>query len=431
MIEQDAATGAMPLRAESDAGAASSTGSTAIEPHDVRFTGTGGEYFRVWIVNVLLTIVTLGIYTPWARRRTVQYFYGHTLLADSPFEFTAPLRRMVIGFLLFAALYGAFELASNTGQDTAVSLMMVAAALLAPWLWGSAVRFRLGHTRWRGLRLHFQAGWGEIYRASWPVFAIAAIWMVVGFGMSALSPDAAAQTAEAPARPRLPTVTPAMWVLLLSGLVTSFLCLIRLEYNYRRLMVARTLIGTQAGRWKPVYRDFVRVWLAALGVFVLSTLVIAALIVLAAVAGGVAAWPAAADFRGRALGLGVFLLILALLVATFLALFLAVTPALAYREARMFHLLWNNIGVSGIARFRCDLRAGAFVWLRIRNTLLTLLTLGFYRPFARVAEHRMKSESVMLHVRGGLDTLVGRLGQQQQDGFGDALADAVGFDIVG
>ncbi|MGL4233375.1 MAG: DUF898 family protein, partial [Casimicrobium sp.] len=25
-----------------------------------RFTGTGSEYFKIWIVNILLTIVTLG-----------------------------------------------------------------------------------------------------------------------------------------------------------------------------------------------------------------------------------------------------------------------------------------------------------------------------------------------------------------------------------
>ena len=45
---------------------------TGIEAHPIEFTGSGGEYFRVWIVNVLLSIVTLGLYTPWARRRTAQ-----------------------------------------------------------------------------------------------------------------------------------------------------------------------------------------------------------------------------------------------------------------------------------------------------------------------------------------------------------------------
>lgn len=55
-----------------------------ITAYRLRFSGTGGEYFRVWIVNVLLSIVTLGLYTPWARRRTARWFYDHTLIADSP-----------------------------------------------------------------------------------------------------------------------------------------------------------------------------------------------------------------------------------------------------------------------------------------------------------------------------------------------------------
>ena len=432
-----------------------------IEQHAVRFSGDGGEYFGVWMVNVLLTIVTLGLYTPWARRRTVQYFYGHTALAASPFEFTAPLRRMVIGFLLFAALYVAFELASNTGQDTAVAAMLVVGAVLAPWLWGSAMRFRLGHTRWRGLRLQFQASWAEVYRASWPVFALAALWLVLGFALDRMTPPAPASTSAsagastlvaqaqaAPAGgaqqedeeatssmaddgddaklPKLPIVTPAMWGLGLLGVALSLLCLIRLEYNYKSLLVRRTLIGSQAGRWKPVYRDFVRIWLASVGVFVLSVALIVGVVALLGVLfGGLALLSGS-----RPMGMMAVVLVMALLFGGFLAIFLAATPALAYREARMFQLMWNNIGVSDIARFRTGLGTSAFVWRRVRNSIFSVLTLGFYRPFARINEYNMKSESVTLHLRGGLEPLVGQLSQQQQDGFGDAIGDAVGFDLI-
>ena len=66
---------------------------TAINAHPIVYTGTGGEYFRVWVVNVLLTIVTLSLYTPWARRRTAQYFYSHTQVLGSPLEFAAEQRR--------------------------------------------------------------------------------------------------------------------------------------------------------------------------------------------------------------------------------------------------------------------------------------------------------------------------------------------------
>src|SRR4051812_18246787 len=95
-----------------------------IDNYRVEFTGSGGEYFRVWIVNVLLSVVTLGFYTPFARRRTAQYFYGHTLVADSPLEFTAQQRKMVIGFVLLVVLYATFKTASRSGQDTLTSLML-------------------------------------------------------------------------------------------------------------------------------------------------------------------------------------------------------------------------------------------------------------------------------------------------------------------
>jgi hypothetical protein len=64
-----------------------------IDTYRVAFTGSGAEYFRVWVVNIVLSVVTLSLYTPWARRRTAQYFYGHTQIAGSPLEFVAELRQ--------------------------------------------------------------------------------------------------------------------------------------------------------------------------------------------------------------------------------------------------------------------------------------------------------------------------------------------------
>ena len=101
-------------------------------------------------------------------------------------------------------------------------------------------------------------------------------------------------------------------------------------------------------------------------------------------------------------------------IAFIFGLFLVSAPARAYREARMFQLVWNNVGVSTVARFKCKLRAKRYVMLRVRNMFLTLLTLGFFRPFAMVSEYRMKTESVTLHVKGGLDQLVGQLARQQE-----------------
>jgi uncharacterized membrane protein YjgN (DUF898 family) len=389
------------------------TARLGITAHPLEFTGSGGEYFRVWIVNLLLSIVTLGFYTPLARRRTAQYFYGHTLLAGSPLEFTAQTRRMLVGFVLFALLYGAFKLASNTGQDRVVAVMLLGGALLAPYFWGSAMRFRFNATRWRGVRLQFTASWREVYRSSWPVFAFALVWAA---GL-ALIP------AVVPRGKGAASVGPVLAI----GIATaalSLLCAIRLEYNYKSLLVARGRIGGQPGRWTPRFGDFVRIWLATLGVFL-------AVVLLAAAVVGVTAGGSFALLKGMKGG-GAMAVLLAIAIgalALFL-LFLASAPARAYREARMFQLVWNSIGVSQIARFKCDLKPWPYVGLRVKNVLLALLTLGFYRPFALASEYRMKTESVTLHAKGGLDQLSGQLAREET-AVGDAIADAVGLGLVG
>lgn len=381
----------------------------AIDAHPLAFSGRGGEFFRVWIVNVLLTVLTLGLYTPFARRRTAQYFYGHTLVAGSPLEFTAPQRKMVMGFLLLAAVYIAFQVAAETGQDLTVALFMLAGAVLAPWLWGSAMRFRLSATRWRGVRLQFAAPWGEVYRASWPVFAAAGIGVLAGAAI-----------------PLLRHQPPLLIVVALLALAGALLCIVRLEFNYRRLLVLRARIGEQAGRWKPVFGDFVSIWLATVGVLLAGAVVVG--LVAALVAGGIITTVLQARSAGT-MG-GVIGTIVVAVFGGLVGLLLASAPARAYREARLFQLTWNNVGVSHIARFRCKLRVRRYVGLRVLNLLLVLLTLGLYRPFAMVAEYRMKTESVTLHVKGGLNQLVGQL-VSQQGGLGDAVADAAGLDLVG
>ena len=209
--------------------------------------------------------------------------------------------------------------------------------------------------------------------------------------------------------------------LLVLGVLTSLPFVVLLEFNYRRLFVLRTQIGNYAGHWKPMYRDFLRVWLATFGV---SVLIIG---VTVSVLGGAMVALIAAIGRNNMAGLAVLSFVIALLF--FMILAGAISPIRAYKEARVFQLLWNNIGVGPVARFKCDLRTWAFVRLRIWNLFLSTVTLGFYRPFARVAEYRMKLESVTLYVKGNLDDLEGRI-SQEQGALGDAFADMMGMDLI-
>src|SRR5207342_1173106 len=72
------------------------------------FNATGGEYFRIWIVNLLLTIVTLGIYSAWAKVRRLRYFYGSTVLDGHSFEYHGRPLAILKGRLIVFAVYVVF-----------------------------------------------------------------------------------------------------------------------------------------------------------------------------------------------------------------------------------------------------------------------------------------------------------------------------------
>jgi uncharacterized membrane protein YjgN (DUF898 family) len=385
----------------------------AIESYRLKFTGDGGTYFGVWLVNLLLMVVTLGLFTPFARRRKIKYFYAHTSVAGSPLEFTGGLKRMFIGYLLVFGLYLAYTIASQTDQRVTAGALGLGWVLLTPWLWASAQRFRLASTRWRGVRGQFEARWREAYAASWPLLAIVLLGAAIGF--------AAALSGAHGAGPAVILAAAGATFIGLLALV------IRLEFNYTHLHLTRSAFGSQAARWKGSFGDFVKVSAAAFGVYIAIAAVLFALIGLAVyLGGGVAVIGAGLRAKRDA----VILLAAAIGVASIFAVYFAAAPAMAYREARKFVLVWNNAGLGNVARFRCELRPWRFVGLRVKNMLLTLVTLGFWRPFAMTSEYQMKLESVTLHVKGGLDQLLGRLAQQQ-GAFGDAVADAVGFDVIG
>lgn len=382
-----------------------------IEAHRLKFTGDGGVYFGVWITNLLLMVVTVGLYTPFARRRTLKYFYAHSVVAGSPLEFTGGLKRMFIGFLLFVGLYLAYSIAANTEQDVAAALLLVFWFALTPWLWASATRFRLGSTRWRGIHFHFKARNGEAYRACLPFLGAIALGVAVTW---------LAYTVRG--------TEPNPFVVLgitFASLLVYMACLVAVEFNFARLRMERSDFGGQPGRWKGEFGTLVRLTLAAAGLF--FGVVIAAGLVIGLATGG-SIWLLRDLVKGG--GAAMVLVFILGTVAFMLVGYLAASPALAYREARKFVMVWDHAGLGKLARFTTALTPWPYVRLRLKNVVLTVITFGFWRPFAVVSEYRMKFESVTLHVKGGLEPLVGQL-VAQQGAFGDAVADAVGFDVIG
>lgn len=69
------------------------------------FTGSAGEYFRIWIVNLFFTLVTLGIYSAWTKVRKKKYFYARTCFDGETFDcFGRPiaiLKGRIVAFIVF------------------------------------------------------------------------------------------------------------------------------------------------------------------------------------------------------------------------------------------------------------------------------------------------------------------------------------------
>ena len=71
--------------------------SAGVDWERVRFHGSGADYFRIWIVNLVLTLLTLGIFSAWATVRQRRYLYGCTEVGGSRFDFHGKPVRILVG----------------------------------------------------------------------------------------------------------------------------------------------------------------------------------------------------------------------------------------------------------------------------------------------------------------------------------------------
>ena len=124
----------------------------------IRFTGSAGEYFRVWIVNICLSVITLGIYSAWAKVRRKQYFYGNTVLDDSAFEYLANPKSILKGRLIVG---GVVLLISLANQFLKIKIFGLIYLLALPFLLIKAARFNAVNSAYRNVRFNFGANFPE------------------------------------------------------------------------------------------------------------------------------------------------------------------------------------------------------------------------------------------------------------------------------
>ncbi len=332
----------------------------------IQFKATGSEYFGIWIVNLLLTIITFGIYSAWAKVRRNKYFYSSTEVAGSSFEYhgnpIAILKGRVIAFLLFGAYNVTVKYAPIAGLFMGLLLWAV-----LPWLIWKSMQFKLYNTSYRGIRFGFDGSAGKAY-LYWLVFP------------------------------------------LLSGLTLGLLGPLA-HQRLKRFQHSESRFGTTKFSFDGSVGSFYLAYLILIGIIVGGIIVFA---VALAVLGGVSILTG-----GAATPFVMFIGILggyAFLFTVFPIFF-----------SMIQNLIWNHTQL-GEHRFVSELRWPRMTFIMLTNLLGVVCTLGLFIPFAHVRMMRYRLESTSLIVKGSMDGFVADT-QKNITAAGEGMVDLMDFDM--
>ena len=361
----------------------------------VHFTGSGSEYFRIWIVNLLLSLVTLGLYLPHAKARRLRYFYANTLVDGEALAFHGDPWRMFRGFVLLAVLMGCYALAGQLSPTSGFVAFLVLCAIW-PALWQSSLSFRLSNTSWRGLRFRFLGSKRQAYLTLLPTYlpTVALVALQAFFAKELLGPDG--KTAG-------PAMT-WMWIILLLW----YLMTPTMLWAIKRYQHGAYGFAGQRSRMPLGLGAFYLLALKSLGVLLLA---------IGATVGVIALgfWLAGGDQA----------YLVMTVLAAYLIFFVLVTP---YFTTRVQNLIWNHTNSQAL-QFKSRLKFRSLALLTLKNWLLTALTLGLYRPFAAIRTAKMRLEALSIECSEDPSLWMAAAAEVDEDAAGDAAGDFFGFDV--
>ena len=331
------------------------------------FTGSGSEYFGIWVVNLLLTIITLGIYSAWAKVRKSNYFYDNTHLAGSSFAYhgkpIAILKGRIIALLLIATYQFAFKI--NLVLGCAALAVMLA---LMPWLIWKSLQFKLHNSSYRGIRFSFRGS----LRQSYHIYLLMPLVALLSLGF----------------------VMPLA------------------HQRAKKFQHGESRFGSTFFSFKATVGSFYRIY----GV---ASLMMLGFFVLGAVVGTVGAS-----------GVGMMPLPVKLAMGTLfgLAFYVVLFLVMAVMGSMLQNLIWRHTHLGSIG-FDCRLKWHRMVWLYLTNLLGIALTLGLYTPFAQIRMLKYRIESISLGSRADLDSFVAQAASAGGT-IGEGAADLLDFDIA-
>ena len=331
--------------------------------HAIEFHGDGGEYFRIWIVNLLLTVVTIGIYGAWAKVRRMRYFYGNTVLAGSSFEYHGEPKKILKGRLMAGALIAPYYIFQKSHPLLSAAFILLFLIAL-PFIVVQSRRFQMRVSSWRNVRFGFDGSFGAAAR--------------IYLGLGALVP-------------------------LTLGILFPYLQFSKQRFLINESRFGRTKFAFSArpGRYYAAYGSAIGWWFAGL----------AAVIALVLTGIGIAALFGA--FRHTAVALNptnpkeflsmTYAAIIGILI--YLGLLVTLLISGAVLTSRTTNESLNNTRL-GNNQLQSKLSAKKLLRIYLVNLVLILITLGMYSPWAKIRLLRYRLESTGVMAAGNLDEFI-------------------------
>ncbi|WP_179381268.1 YjgN family protein [Jannaschia marina] len=338
----------------------------------VKFHGRAGEWFGIWIVNLLLSIITIGIYSAWAKVRMLRYFYGNTEIEGRTFDYHATGGQILIGRLI---VIGAFILISILSGifPPLILLVYIAAIFVVPYLLIRSARFNARNTSWSNVRFNFDGDYGD---------AIATFLLF----------------------PMLVAVT----------LYTTIPLLTR---KAQRFYIENHTLGGKKFSFDcdlgPLYKAFGIAALWLVGVLVVGGVLLGSLV-----------FSAFDPYNNDPM-----VQVLPILVL-YAFLFVGFFPAAILYRALVRNIVYANTVLEGGHRFASTTRPLPLLGIAVTNTLAVILTLGLALPWAQIRLTRYLADNTFVAPNGSLDAFVSEI-EQDQSAIGDAFSDIEGIDIGG
>ncbi len=338
-------------------------------PHTERmaFSGSGSEYFGIWIVNLLLSIVTLGIYSAWAKVRKAKYMYGATSVGGTSFEYhgnpIAILKGRIIALVLVIGYQGALIVSKPVGL-----LVLLGFMLVMPWLVWKSLQYKLHNSSFRGIRFSFRGRLGDAYVTylAWP--------LLNPFTLALLSPFVHQRIKQ---------------------------------YQHGESYFGQTRFGFTATAG-AFYRRYALAVLIAGG---------GAATIIAAVAFGPLGHTGMAGTIGTQ----------AKFLFSFIGVYVWLFTLFPLFFTLIQNLIWSNTTL-GTSRFNSQMKWGRMTFIAVTNVLGMVVTLGLYTPFAQVRAIRYRIESLSIDMAEDLDQFMAAPASELA-ATGEGVSDLLGFDI--